>query len=64
MDRDVCWICGGKLCWDCDYDYEEFYGEKPYGDNGDELSGFVACLHCTNCGADIIYTVMDENEDE
>lgn len=37
-----CHFCGGKLNWDCDYDYSD------YGLEGD---GVVATLTCTNCGA-------------
>ena len=24
---DRCWYCGGKLCWDNDFDYADVFGE-------------------------------------
>ena len=44
-----CFHCLKKtLCWDCDYDYEDFnyIGE-----------GIVHILHCTNCGAEVEYKI-------
>ena len=51
--RDCCWYCGGKLCWDNDFDYADVYGEGE---------GIVTYLHCTNCGATVEYSVRDDEE--
>jgi hypothetical protein len=53
--RDVCWFCGGKLCWDADYDYRDIYWE------GD---GVVAMLHCKDCGAEVQYSLREDEEQE
>jgi len=53
MARDVCWICGGKLIWGCDYDPEDY---------GYEGQGIVATLHCSSCGADVTYVYIEEEE--
>lgn len=53
--RDVCWFCGGKLCWDSDYNYDEIYGEGE---------GIVAMLHCTKCEAEVQYTLRDDEDQE
>jgi hypothetical protein len=52
MTRDICWLCGGKLIWGCDYNPED-YG---YG----EVDGIVATLHCSSCGADVTYVCLEE----
>ena len=51
--RDVCWLCGGKLIWGCDYDAEDL---------GYEGEGIVATLHCSSCGADVSYVLINEEE--
>ena len=51
--RDICWLCGGKLIWGCDYDPEDY---------GYEGNGIVATLHCSSCGADVTYVQIDEEE--
>jgi hypothetical protein len=51
--RDVCWLCGGKLIWGCDYDPEDF---------GYEGDGIVATLHCSSCNASVTYVQMHEEE--
>jgi DNA-directed RNA polymerase subunit RPC12/RpoP len=50
-----CWYCGGELCWDCDYNYDEVYGEGE---------GIVTMLHCMDCGAEVQYSLRDDEEDE
>jgi hypothetical protein len=49
--RDVCWNCGGKLCWDCDYTYADIYGEGE---------GVVNKLHCMDCGAEVEYAIRTD----
>ena len=51
--RDVCWLCGGRLIWGADFDAED------YGYEGD---GIVATLHCSSCGADVTYVLINEEE--
>jgi hypothetical protein len=48
--RDVCWYCGGQLIWDSDFDMDEIYGEE----------GIVTYLHCSDCGANVEYTLKNE----
>ena len=52
--RDVCWYCGGRLIWDSDFNYDEVHGEGE---------GIVTYLHCTECGAEVVYSKRDD-EDE
>ena len=51
--RDVCWLCGGRLVWDGDFDAQD-YG---YGSNG-----VVAHLHCSACNAQVTYVKLEEDE--
>lgn len=53
--RDVCWYCGGQLCWEADFNYDEVY---------DEGEGIVSFLHCMNCGAHVEYSYKDDAEYE
>lgn len=49
-----CFHCGHKsVIWDGDFDYEDCFDGQ----------GIVHALHCTNCGAEIEYRILDE-EDE
>lgn len=52
-----CFHCLSKsVCWDCDYDYEDF---------GYEGNGLVQICHCSNCGAEIEYRIpMEEKTEE
>lgn len=47
------------VCWDSDFDFEDF---------GYEGEGIVHVCHCANCGAEIEYRVPigdpEENSDE
>ena len=52
---DTCWYCGGKLYWMSDFDYSDVYGEGE---------GIVSYLHCSNCGAEIEYSLRTDNEEE
>lgn len=52
--RDVCWLCGGRLIWDSDFNYDEVYGEGE---------GIVAFLHCTGCGARVEFAQRTDEED-
>ena len=56
MARDECWYCGGQLCWDNDFNYEEVYGEGTG-------TGIVTYLHCLKCGATVEYVSKDEDKD-
>ncbi len=52
--RDVCWLCGGKLIWGCDYDPEDY---------GYEGVGIIATLTCSSCGADVTYMLIEDEEE-
>ena len=52
--RDVCWYCGGKLFWGSDFNYDEVFGEGE---------GIVSYLTCSGCGAEVQYSLLDEEED-
>lgn len=43
-----CFHCGGTVCWDSDFDFEDY---------GYEGEGIVHICHCMNCGAEIEYDV-------
>lgn len=52
-----CFHClHNTLCWDCDYNFEDF---------GYEGEGIVQILHCSNCGAEVEYriSVQEENDE-
>ena len=51
-----CFHClSNTVCWDSDYDFEDF---------GLDGEGIVQCCHCSNCGADIQYIIpLDDNEE-
>ena len=50
-----CFHCGHKaVIWDGDFDYEDCF----------EGQGIVHALHCTNCGAEIEYRILDKEEDD
>jgi len=55
MGRDVCWICGGKLIWQSDANYEDLHGEGE---------GLVVFLRCSSCGADVQYSQKEESEND
>lgn len=48
MKEIKCFNCGGDICWDNDFRYE---------DMGYEGDGIVHMCHCTECGAEIEYRV-------
>ena len=51
-----CFHCGEKTVgWDSDFDPEDY---------GIEGEGVVHNLHCSNCGAEIQYVVLERDEDE
>lgn len=43
-----CFHCEGDVCWDSDFNFEDF---------GREGEGIVHVCHCVNCGAEILYFV-------
>ena len=50
-----CFHCAERsVIWDNDFTFEDF---------GLEGEGIVHTLHCTNCGADIVYFIPMEVED-
>ena len=51
----TCWYCGGQLIWDSDFNYDEVFGEGE---------GIVTFLHCTDCGAEVRYSLEDGGEEE
>lgn len=51
-----CWYCGGEIIWQSDFNYDEVY---------DEGEGTVTYLVCSNCGADIEYSLRyEEGKDD
>lgn len=51
-----CFHCGERaVIWGADFNPEDY---------GIEGEGVVHNLHCSNCGAEIQYVVLDEEEDE
>ena len=50
-----CYYCGGPLCWDCDFTFE---------DCGYEGEGLVSILHCMKCGANVEYTLRYDKEED
>ena len=51
-----CFHCGERaVVWDSDFDAEDL---------GYEEKGIVHICHCANCGAQIEYVILDENEEE
>ncbi len=55
MVRDVCWLCGGKLIWQSDYNPEDFGYEE-------DTPGIITYLLCSSCGADVRYTLIEGEE--
>ena len=53
--RDICWYCGGKLFWQSDFNYDEVYGDGE---------GIVTFLHCSNCNAEVQYSLRTNEEEE
>jgi len=53
----VCWICGGRLIWQSDFSPEDFGYEEG-------TDGLIAILNCSDCGADVKYTLIDEEDEE
>ncbi len=54
-DRDGCWLCGGQLIWQSDYNPEDM-GYDP------GTLGIVAILRCSDCGATVEYTLIEGEE--
>ena len=52
-----CFHCGAKaVIWDSDFSFEDY---------GIEGEGIIHNCHCTECGAEIMYFIsLEENEDE
>lgn len=56
MRRDICWHCGGKLTWMSDFTYEDVYGEGAG-------EGIITVLSCSDCGADVEYSIKKEESE-
>ena len=55
--KATCFHCmQPAVCWDNDFDYEDY---------GFEGQGIVHACHCGKCGAEILYMIrIDDEEDE
>lgn len=51
----TCWYCGGELIWQSDFEYSDVY---PEGE------GIVTYLTCSNCGAEVEYSLRTDNEED
>ena len=52
----TCFHCmTDSVVWDADFSFE---------DMGYEGEGVVNCCHCANCGAEIMYAVRTDTEEE
>ena len=51
MSRNICWYCGGELCWESDFNYDEIF---------DEGDGIVSYLHCIKCRAEVQYSLRSD----
>lgn len=55
-ENSRCWYCGGELIWQSDFEYSDVYPEGK---------GIVTYLTCSNCGAEVEYSLrIDEEETE
>ena len=54
-ERNICWYCSGQLIWDSDFNYDEVFGE---GEGG------VKYLHCSQCGAEVQYSLRDDDDQD
>lgn len=54
-DRNRCPEYGGYAIWQSDFNYDEVYGEG---------SGIVSYLTCDRCGAELEYSIKEEDEHE
>lgn len=55
-ENSRCWYCGGELIWQSDFEYSDVYPEGK---------GIVTYLLCSNCGAEVEYSLrIDEEETE
>jgi hypothetical protein len=51
-----CFHCtSSSVIWDADHSLDEMYGEGE---------GIVHLCHCTNCGAEIIYIIRFDGNEE
>ena len=53
--RSLCWLCGGELLWNSDFNYDEVYGEGE---------GIVSYLTCMECGAEVQISLRTDNEED
>lgn len=57
VERDKCWLCGGKLIWQGDYSPCDL-GLDP------GVVGIVVRLSCSICGAAVEYTSIKQANDD
>ena len=55
MNDIRCFHCGGQVCWDNDFTFEDY---------GYEEKGIIHVCHCTKCNALIEYRVPEKEEDD
>ena len=53
-ERTTCWYCGGEIFWQSDFNYDEVFGEGE---------GIVTILQCSQCTADIQYSLREDEEE-
>lgn len=53
-NKCTCWYCSGALVWDSDFNYDEVHGEGE---------GIVSNLHCSQCGAEVQYSLKTDKEE-
>lgn len=49
-----CWYCDGLLIWQSDFNYDEVFGEGE---------GIVTHLTCSECGAEVQYSLRESEEE-
>lgn len=54
--NDKCWYCGGQLIWNSDYAYDEVCSSCDTCTKS-SCDGIATSLTCSNCGADIVYSL-------
>ena len=51
-----CFHCGCRsVIWDSDFTFEDY---------GYEGEGLIHVCHCENCGAEIMYMIAEDNDEE
>jgi len=50
-----CWYCNHELIWQSDFDGNDIYPDKK---------GIVSFLICSNCNAQVQYSILEDFDDE